>query len=390
MMKSLTLKGISFLLFVCLVSTGLYLARHKPLWNDEIYTQVSNVEASYGHMISGRISEGNNTPLFYMIQNGICKIFKYKFSAYGKRGWYIMDQRAQVVTRIAPNVCVALTIVLIFYYFTRNYSFGAGVYSFLVSLSSTVLWSYWAEARPYALWILLTTIQLLIFLSFVKGENNRSSLIGWFMGVHFLMAITAIFSLAQIVIVSGLLWLLGERRWREYILLTVIPCIICLFYYLHAPRYRFWFDPINPPLKLITTCVPKEQMIIFGMYAVVFFIFTFIAPRPLLLRGSKVKEEGKIFFGLMALMFAAAGALLIIFKMGDTGGPEGFAIASRYFVYLTPVGIIAVTLFSIHLCQIFKENSWMRINLYILFGGLLILRFLKTYLDIHALALYWN
>jgi len=66
---------------ICL-AIGFKLAYDKPLWNDEIYTLVSSVSrVSYLDILLGRVKEGNNCPLFYVIQKGICDIARYSIPA---------------------------------------------------------------------------------------------------------------------------------------------------------------------------------------------------------------------------------------------------------------------------------------------------------------------
>ncbi|MCR4337232.1 MAG: hypothetical protein NUV91_05455, partial [Candidatus Omnitrophica bacterium] len=78
-LRKFQFKILSGLLFCILFSSGILLAHHKPLWNDEIYSQHSSVEnISVWRMISGKIPEGNNTPLFYLGQKVISAISGYQ------------------------------------------------------------------------------------------------------------------------------------------------------------------------------------------------------------------------------------------------------------------------------------------------------------------------
>ncbi|VAX35580.1 hypothetical protein MNBD_UNCLBAC01-670 [hydrothermal vent metagenome] len=381
-------KVVSFFLFFALLIFGFYLAQHKPLWNDEIYSQVGSIQGqSYFDMLSGNIEEGSNSPLFYFIQKTICLITQQKLSFSGASNWYIIDKKLQALLRVASNVFMALAITLIFYFFTHYYSWKAGLYAFLVTLSSPMIWRYWVEARPYALWICLTVIQLVLFFTLIKNKDKRASLWKWFILTHILMAFTAVFSLAQMVILSMILWWFGrQKKWmlpsKLYWIGTVLAIAICLFYYTQAPKYNFWFDQKNPPLKLLTDCFPIEQIVICGIYGIFFIFFR---------KGNVAfREEGK--YGLTALVLTslAAGALMGIFIIKAVEYPNGFAVVSRYFLFLTPISIMVTTLFSVHLMRLFKNNFWMTINLSVVLSGLLIVRFMKTYLTIYELAIYWK
>src|SRR4051812_43288174 len=63
-------------LFVACFTVGLKLASIKPLWNDEVFSQVSQIQKlSYWDMLFTHPGEGNLCPLFYMAQKAISQIF---------------------------------------------------------------------------------------------------------------------------------------------------------------------------------------------------------------------------------------------------------------------------------------------------------------------------
>ncbi len=389
-MRRIHLRIISFILFFILLFTGFQLAKNKPLWNDEIYSQTGPVQGqSYGDMFLGKISEGSNAPLFYVIQKTLCLLAKYKLSIAGT-SWFIVDQKSQIILRVFPNFYMALAITFIFYFFSRHYSVWAGFYALLVSFSSPMIWRYWVEARPYSLWILLTIVQILLFLVMLKDKQKSQNLWKWLMITHILMAFTVVFSLAQMVIISILLWYFGKEKKRlsppkAYFVVTIISIVICLFYYAQAPKYNFWFDQKNPPVKLLTDCFPIEYIWMCGVY-LFFYGFTYFFNKE----KRKSLEEGKYCLSLLILTGLAALALLSVFIIKAVEYPNGFAVVSRYFLFLTPVVIIGSSLFSVELFKQFKGNRWISVNLVILFTGLLIIRFMKTYLEIYSLAIYWR
>ena len=417
------------LLAICL-AIGYGLSQQKPLWNDEIYTQVYTLEGnSYKNVLLGRLPEGNNCPLFYLIQKGIGDLFQYRFPQKWQGEWNVVDARGQAILRLGPNVFMSLAIVSIFYFFASYYSWWAGIYALGVSLSSFMVWAYWGEARPYALWFFLTTMQSLLFLRLIREEKPGSSHWGWLVVTHWLLSFTVVFSIAQNIIVSSLLWIAKERngpsrlfqtsltmfylnstdavntefttstprrcirekcsqgllkRCTRYLLLTVVPSCIALYYYSQSLKVKFWFA--DSPLQLIYANIPQDRILLLIGYALTLLFYSMgknkeNVRRILTLFG----WDGRYYLALSALTFLAAVTLLTAFKLGDTHGREGFAISSRYFIYLTPIGIIATTLFSVHLFRVFKEQTWMRVNLVIGLGGLLIIRFLRTLMDVAAL-----
>ncbi|MCK5216086.1 MAG: hypothetical protein KAR05_12130, partial [Candidatus Omnitrophica bacterium] len=147
---------------------GLFLADHKTLWNDETYSQLSSVEnTSVSDVISGQVKEGNNSPLFYLLQKGVSAVFGYRTPALWREGtqfWTTNGPGDKIILRIVPVSAMTLSIAAVFYYFARFYSFWVGALSLFLSLSTTVFWQFWVEARHYSLWFLLTTMELLLFL----------------------------------------------------------------------------------------------------------------------------------------------------------------------------------------------------------------------------------
>ena len=143
--------------------------------------------------------------------------------------------------RINPIIFMSLSIVMIFYFFNRNYSLLAGIYSLFISMSSFMVWFYWAEARPYALWVFLTTCQSLILLSLINEESFNARLWRLLTFVHILFCFTIIFGIIQIAATTVLLWLFYERRWKKYIGLFLLPLVVSVLYYITSPTFFFQF-----------------------------------------------------------------------------------------------------------------------------------------------------
>lgn len=381
MLKRKTNLILSFLLFAVCLAIGFRLAYDKPLWNDELYTLISSVRGlSYGDIFLGRVGEGSNCPLFYLIQKSICDIAQYTVPEPWISGvWGHEDLYSQILIRISPVVCMALAIVLIFYFFNRQYSLWAGVYSVAVSLSSFMIWFYWAEARPYALWVLLTTMQLLMFLR-MTGEGRKN---GWvkLSIIHILLSLSVTVSIIQIAIVSLLLWIFFDRRWKKYILLFVIPSAICLTYYALAPKYDFWFK--EGPWALINASFSKDRLLILFIFAL-YFCFTYFRSKVTLLRKVPVnimseneRKQVGAYLGLTVLMVLGSLLLLLRFKLGVGPVKQGFQISNRYFISLAPIGIVATTLFSIYLVKGVRGRLMQGLVLLFL-AGLLLIRIYRT------------
>jgi len=329
-------------------------------------------------MLSGKISEGNNSPLFYVTQKTFWALIGYKIPKPWRSGQWLEDKSAEIFLRLVPIFCMSLMMTLVFYFFSRFYSILTGFYSLFLSLSSTMVWFYWTQGRPYALWMLLTTVQALIFLYLTLEKRISSKTWLGLITVNFLLSLTSLFGLIQIGVVSALLWLFVNRRWQDYIFLTVIPVVICIFYYIQVPKYNWWFS--LSPEQLIRECFSRDRFYILILYFVFFMLFSlqkktnafrlFLDDRLL---------RGRLYFFMTVMMVVAACLVLWIFKAFEHRNPNhaGFPVSSRYFAYLTPIGIIASTFFSIELIRSFQHKRWMQAVIGLGIGYLVIQRFWK-------------
>ena len=176
--SSLIKEGVTIIFLGCLL-LGSQLALRKTLWNDEIHTQLRTVEEkSWSQISKGQVLEGNNAPLYYLIQKSIESLahFHLPFHWIGKQDGRIYHPYSQVLLRASANLCMSLSISFIVWYFWTYFSLGAALLALVSCLSSFMLLAYWAEARPYALWFLLTTLQMLVFL---KAFKTKKPIQGW-------------------------------------------------------------------------------------------------------------------------------------------------------------------------------------------------------------------
>ncbi|MBI4309441.1 MAG: hypothetical protein HY591_03820 [Candidatus Omnitrophica bacterium] len=346
-----TIGMITGVLLVFFVWFGLVRASHQELWNDESYSLVSSIMGrSYGRMLVGDMGgvEGNNTPLFYVLQKLQCDVFSYHMpQAWVDGKWDREDIFSQVFLRVQPVLFIALSLSALFYYFAVRYSLTVGFYSVMVALSSFMLWAHWTEARPYALLFFLTTAQILLLLELLRGTPSGHKVWGWLALVHCLLALTTSVSALQIVACSVVLWSFSCRQWQRYLAMTVLPVSICLFYYFTFPNVsNFIFHFVDGPVALISANIPKDRFFIIFIFALFFWGRRWQAKdrNPIALEGKYI-----VFLGLMLLAYAA---VLVRFKaMEPANGYQGFQVPARYFMSLTPAGIVATTLFSVWLVR---------------------------------------
>ncbi len=380
-MKKIVICILTGVVLVASFQTGMTIARRRVLWNDEIYTQMSSVsQKTYKEMWAGRIQEGNVAPFFYTLQKLLTNAVGYNTPDL----WHTQTVYDRLLLRLNAVMFMSLTVALLFGYFARRYSLGMGFYLLFLTASSFMVWSYWAEARPYSLWVFLTACQSLLFLEgVVKGRQAKNALsTRYWMAlslVHVALSLTVVFSLAQVVIVSLLLWIWADRRWSPYVPGCVIPCGLALFYYAHSPRYSFWFN--LTPEQLIRDCFSRDRFYILFIYLFWLGVGYGLTKWPRKGRWTVVRPEvlypqAGPYAALTILMLLAAFTVIVIFKWQETPG-EGFPIASRYFIYLTPIGVIATALLSRAVFLALAVNRWVQLLVTSGMGYLLAHRFWK-------------
>ncbi len=360
---------ITILVFAALLVSGAWTAAHKPLWNDEYYSLISStLGTSYSKMAAGGIEEGNNSPLYYVLQKMQCDIFAYHAPESWVQGKWTGEHRySQGFLRAQSVLFVALSLGLLFYYFSRRYSMWAGLYVMAVALSSLVMWQHWFEARPYALWFLLSVCQSLLLLRYLDTEkDHRLDLLMCLTGVHCLLALTVTISIVQIAAAALVLLMPAKRSWRLWGAVFVIPAAIDVFYYLRAPKYGFFF--VDGPMALISANFPKERLLILPVFLLAYILLN---------RNHKqafLQTEVR-YFAFMALMLAFFAAVLWKLKLAES---TGFQISSRYFLSLAPLSIIGTTIFSVYLmCS--ARHQYARIIVGIFLVSLLLARYSITF-----------
>ena len=354
-------KIFAIILFVCCCSTGMWLSVKKPLWNDEVYSQIRNVQGlSYGQILTVHIAEGNVCPMFYAIQKVVCDVFGFRLNGEW-HGEEIKDQHAQFILRIAPNICMSLGLAVLFWFYARQYSFALGMFAFLSGLSSFMVWAYWAEARPYALWFLLTVVQALIFIRILKEADNKKHIWQWLLLVNVLLALTVTFSMVQTATIALLLLIDKEKCVSRRLIVAVLPLVLSAVYFVCTPKYSFYFN--GSPLFTLGLSLHLEWLWVVILYAV--FL------------GWRTKALYKAYGFYLLIMGFFAWGMAVYFK--SKGNHGGFEFTYRYILFLAPIGIIAVSSFAAEMFQWCKKDSWTRNMLWVVLISFLLIRCLKTY-----------
>lgn len=372
--------GCAFLIFVACLGMGFSIAQQKPLWNDEIFSQISSVNnrSYFDIFISRNTAEGTATPLFYFTQKMICNIFNFTILPSWKEGIWDSDFKSRMILRIHPVFFMSLSIALIFYFFVRYYSWPTGLYALCTTLSSFMVWSYWAEARSYALWFFLTTAQSLLFIFMASRGKIEKTPWRLMVAVNFLLAFTTIFGIFQITLASALLWFFTEKNWKRYLVPTLTPVAICLFYYALSPKYGFQF--VDSPMQLVNASIPKDRFLIIALFAFALLLYYFREKfRFRKVFNGSLLLKGMPYFVFLAGMLGVTAGILFLFKMNAMHYERGFRISNRYFIFLASMGIIAATLFSDSLVRSLKDKKLLQVAVMIILGILLLVRFRRIY-----------
>ena len=378
MKKHLLAKTVALVLFCGLFVFGVRVAQGKWLWNDEIYSQIHSVEQlSYGDILRGRVTEGNNSPLFYILQKGICDLTNYELPFVWKGEWAVADPQSQVLLRLLPNFFMSLTITMIFYVFALEYSLLAGIYAFFIAMSTEIMFAYWAEARPYALWGCLSAFQAVYFFRLVRASGDEAGrgrhwrTLGI---IHVLLSLTAVFGTVQAFIVSMVMFAFYRRKLSQYILLLFVPLLFGFFYFFHAQHYVFGLPP--KPAILIYENIPVDRLILMylsGIVALGYFLWK---------RQLQTIDVIWRYGTLGVLMLAASLGIMTCFAFTADPGWKPFMISSRYFIFLAPLGIVTAAVLSLEVFKLCSASRWMMINWLIVCLGFLAIRFFRS---LHAM-----
>jgi len=103
---------LSGAVLIMLLVIGYSLSERKLLWNDELYSQNTAIDAEpYAGLLSLNFPDGNKNPLFYVVQKAVCGIFSYHMPAiYSKELNRTRDIPSQAILRIPSNVYMSLAL----------------------------------------------------------------------------------------------------------------------------------------------------------------------------------------------------------------------------------------------------------------------------------------
>lgn len=348
-------------LFFIFLTVGTIIASRKPLWGDEIYSQTNAISNhTYQKIIfSGLQGEGNKAPLFYLQQKIFCDIFRYKNQA----------ENNPVSERIflrAPTVLeISLFVSMLFCFFTRRFNLWFGFLSIFVALSSLMLWWYWAQARPYGLWVLLTGCQMFLFIDII--EETIASRKHWIYLslVHILLALTCVLSVIQITIISAIL-LFKEYHWKRLLFLLLIPLALGFYYKPTGPANNVIFTLTVD--QMLRDNVARDRLYVLLFYPLLLLLYCLRAKFHF-----KISRDNPIVKSFAFFLAVFSMILITVVWLGflrEHALNRGQYVVSRHIIFLLPVGIIAVTYLAGIMWESLKSINGLR---QLLMGVILIL-----------------
>lgn len=352
MKRYISFRLISFLLFCLLCAIGFRLAASKPLWNDELYTQNKAVQGlSWVQLLSGRdTGEGNNAPLFYLLQKWTKGVPVALVSTELQKEAICADLRKMILIRIVPVVFMSAALALLFYFFALEFFGLAGLYALLCALASPMVWLYWAEARPYPLILFFTVVQSLILLKMSLGDAGRARYWTALAGVHLLLVLTSYLSVIQVAGATVVVWMAGERS-KKRLACLALPLVVAFFYRFQGihESYQLFFQ-----WRYLIDNIPLERIVFYGIAVLLFFLarpFPDGAIRPL------IKGYARFFI----LLLAGFTLILLMVKFKEANIKE-LGLHSRFFIALTPIGIVAQVLLGIGLWRLALRDKWLGVT----------------------------
>ncbi len=355
--SKLFINCITVITFLVLFYLGTQLSLKKVLWTDELYTHAYNVEPlSYEKIIKGEVKEGCNSPLFYLTQKIFLSVVGYHFPF----KWLSVDRiiyhpQSQVFLRILPNICMSLGLTLIVRFFLVYYSWQAALLSLITSLSSYMVLVYWAEARPYALWFLLSVLQLLLFLRITSSQKTKNW--PYLAFVHCLLSLTTFLSIAQVLIVSVLLYVQeGGKGIKKNALLLLLPIMIYGYYSWAASLNGgvYHYKLVNPLEKLFEAFSMDRFLLLFVLGLIYFGCMWFLKYKT---TDSNLFGINFLFYSMLLLLFSFALFITLKFQeISWKNDGSGFVFSSRYLLFLTPLEIMTTVLGVIFVFRFLKKN----------------------------------
>ena len=397
------------MLFICLffvfLAAGFYLSSRKPLWTDEIFTQVTSIDPhSYLDVLSGQLpGEDNLCPLYYLIHKAACDLTGYRFPQAWDGVWSFSDHEGQMKMRIPSIIFMATALAGFVTWGSALYGAGGAIIAAGLSLSSFMVWAYVAEARPYALWFLLSLLQIMVWFKVIDTPSPRPRWVLLLLLLHLFLALTIVFSIGQIVLIS-LLIAISKRDAKAGFVTGILPAMIVI-YYLSKSMGMTWWTGWLPSSSEVEGSMPPIPQMFMAAYAQVIKAFPvelvflglllmIVISRGGIFPGSSVKVSTvadrnlKVLWSYLAGLWFYAWIIVAVFMFFTNKAASGAVVQDRYFIFLNPAALIAGFLSGGFILQRLGGEHKLRWAMMAVFSGLWVNMLIRTVLDLTALGIY--
>ena len=204
--------------------------------------------------------------------------------------------------------------------------------------------------------------------------------------IHCLLALTTVLSAGQILALSILIWFKESKKFKDYMVLTILPLGICFFYIKATTTLGVFQYHIVDLWTLIDQAFALDRLLLLLILGSIYWFSRQVGHfKP---KGMENHSKEMMFYGLSNLVVCSI--LLIYFKCIEVPNRSVLPLDSRYLIFLTPIEIMATVFFIVRLFRFLRNNQaglWIGqfISLVTFFY---LIHFLLVYKEIYSAALF--
>ncbi len=378
-----TLFYLSAFIFSLMFMAGLLVAVNKYFWADEVHYLNHINSFSYLDMILGMCKvDPSRFPLFHLVEKtyvNFLHLFNIRWPGILEATSYA-NLPLQVWYRIPPIVFISLAVAFSFYFYSRYFGVALGVLNLIASISTYMLWAHIAENRQYALWFLITTVQLAYLFIIIDKKSIDKKYWFWLMFSQFLLVFHTAFSVFQILAAGMVLWIFNFRQKKSLYIMTLLQGGIWFYYYNQCWQQYFYFTPESGPLNVAAANFPLDRILIWVIFVLIlaWAYFSSFAREKYLALSQELKRGAPVALFCFFMFIAAVIEIIKFHTMKPLNAPR-FEVSNRYFIYLAPLSILISSFVPYIVGRAFRSNRMWFIIFAVLFGTLFLFRFYKTW-----------
>lgn len=342
---------LSLLVFFVCFYLGIKMSYARPLWQDELYSLKTILERDLIQILLTPFfylsNEGNDSPVFYVIQKcWILFLQNTPFAISTTNGELNISTAYAGAALRAPWIfCFSAAVSCLFFYFHRFYGLIYAVLALVVFFSTPIVFSIWAEMRPYALWVFLSTLHSLFLLQILNAKEKSLKFLVTLAVIHWIFSFTIFLSVIQIFgALLVYLYSVKRKSWKEILLIFVGPIFVCMVYYLVAQKI-YHYHLIHPQNVLFGN-LQKSRIVILLMATIFAVYFKEMKSLP--------------FIGFVWLMLTAGVAMILMIILKTDPNNLGYMFPTRYFLFMLVPGVILI---------VHQLSEWRRAKAHFLFPG---------------------